>query len=334
MGFVICGLLFAHVAWAQAMPDPVQYAVAPETPGPGERVLIQTQGVGSFLGNATITWTQDGVVTKKGVGEQSYSFVAPALGQSTTVRVSIDSSSQGALGRTFTFTPSLVNLMWEADTTVPPLYRGKPLYSAGSPLRVIAFPIVYQGGRQVAASALSYQWSVNDNPLPDRSGLGRFILSYTGDQLQTSEQISVDAYYGTAKVGHGELIVPASTPELLLYQRDALRGVVLDQAMPAGIALGGKEITLQAQPFYFSNTSRAAGALTYSWQIDGETTTGPDAARGVLTLRQTGEGVGEAGVLVGLQNYGSSTFVQSAEAALRIVFGQQTGSLISNLFGL
>ena len=333
LGFVLCGLLFAHVAWAQAMPDPVQYAVAPETPGPGERVLIQTQGVGSFLGNATITWTQDGVVTKKGVGEQSYSFVAPALGQSTTVRVSIDSSSQGALGRTFTFTPSLVNLMWEADTTVPPLYRGKPLYSAGSPLRVVAYPTVVVGGSRVAASSLSFKWERGGEPVVSYSGTGRSVYSFLGDQLQPQEVISVDVYFGAALVARGSTVIPATPPQLLFYERDPLRGVLYDRALLGGVSLGAREVTLRAEPYYFSNDSMRAGLLVYEWKLGDSVVGGPESAQGVLTLRQTGEGAGQGSVEVSLQNNDPDALVQSASALLRIFFGGQSDSGLSSFLG-
>src|SRR3989344_3006939 len=129
---------------AQSLPAPIQYVVYPEVPGPNQTVNIEAQGVGSFLGEADITWTHDGKVVQSGVGVRKYTFTTGALGQKTTVGISID-SSQGLFSKTFSFTPSLINLVWEADTTVPPFYLGKALYSAGSSYKVVAFPTVYSG---------------------------------------------------------------------------------------------------------------------------------------------------------------------------------------------
>jgi hypothetical protein len=332
--FIFSVLLAPAVALAQAVPAPVEYAVAPQVPGPGQAVTIQMSGVGDFLGSAQVTWTRDGKVVEQGTGISTFDFTAPGLGQTTTISVEIDSDTQGSITNSWTFTPSLVSLLWEADTTVPPFYLGKPLYSAGSPLTVVAFPTVYSGGKLINASALSYQWSIGDQPATTQSGLGRYAISYTGDQLQNNEDVSVDVYYGNAEVGHAEVIIPATQPQLLLYQRDPLRGLILDSALPAGISLGGAELTVQAEPYYFSTASKQSGTLTYDWQLDGTDITGPDSAQGILTLRQTGSGQGNSNLTASLQDENSNTFVQSAQTALEIVFGQQQSSLISNLFGL
>ncbi|MEK7068320.1 MAG: hypothetical protein AAB964_00715, partial [Patescibacteria group bacterium] len=66
---------------------------------------------------------------------------------------------------------------------------------------------------------------------------------------------------------------------------------------------------------------------------NGESVSGPDTTRGILTLRQAGAGAGEASLSVSLQNLDSSKLVQAAEAALGLVFGE-SGSALGNLFGL
>jgi hypothetical protein len=173
---------------------------------------------------------------------------------------------------------------------------------------------------------LSYQWSINDEPQPSASGLGKSILSFTGDQLNAQESVAVDVYLGATRAGHGEITIVATQPQILLYYKDPLRGVVWDQALPQGIALGSKEITLQAEPYYFAASQFPA----FSWTLNGEDTSGPQSAQGVLTLRQTGSGSGTALLGVSAQNNNVDQFVQSAEAALQFVFGQQS----SSIFGL
>jgi len=326
-------LLVPVFALAQALPDPVQYAVAPETPGPNSPVTIEIGGVGSFLGNATITWKKDGVVVLQDTGATRYNFTTNTIGKATTIGITIQSPTQGTITKQFVFNPSAVNLVWEADTTVPPFYKGKALYSAGSPLKVVAMPVVLVGSSRVAASALSYQWSVNDQLISGASGLGRSSLSFVGDQLNTSETVSVDVYYGAAKVARGEVAVTAVSPQLVLYERDPLRGLILDVAFPSTINLLGKEMTVQAVPFYFSNKDNLNGSLQYAWQLNGQEATGPNAQDGILTLRQTGSGTGAAQIEVSLQDYNSDTFIQNASAALTLLFGA-SASALSNLFGL
>ncbi len=331
---LLFGMTFAPaLALAQALPDPVQFIIAPETPGPHAPVIIEVQGVGSFLGDATITWTLDGKVALAGPGERKFSFTTGALGVVSRVGVSIVSDTQGTIRRTYAFSPSLVNMIWEADTSVPPLSRAKPLYSAGSTLRVLAFPVVYNGPSRIAASSLSFQWSVNDNPVTSASGVGRNIFSLTGDQLQQSEDVSVDVFFGNTKVAQGEVVIPATTPLVAIYEHDALRGEITDVSIPQSITLSAKEITLEAEPLYFSNSSKKNNALQYTWTLNNETATGPLSDKGILTLRQTGSGSGGASIGVSIQNQNPDQLVQAASTIVQLVFGQQT-SLLQNLFGI
>ncbi len=151
--------------------------------------------------------------------------------------------------------------------------------------------------------------------------------------MHVSEDVSVDAYYGAAKAAHGEVVIPASPPALVLYEGDPVRGLVLDTAFPSAVTLLGQELTLQAQPYYFSLPDNRNGLLTYNWQLNVNDVTGPDTGSGILTLRQTGSGEGSAQVAVTLQDNNSSAFVQNASAALNLFFGN-SGSLLNNLFGI
>jgi hypothetical protein len=209
---------------------------------------------------------------------------------------------------------------------------GKPLYSAGSSLKVVVFPTVVINGSRVAAQSLSFQWTRGDQAMPAQSGLSRNTLSFDGDQLQAQEDIGVKVYFGASLVAQGAIAIPASTPELRLYERNALRGTLYDTALPAGIALSQKEITIAAQPYYFSNSSLRAGALQYTWALDGNEITGPDSARGILTLRQTGGGAGQSNLSATLQNNAQDKLVQSADTFLTLLFGGQTTG--GSLFGL
>lgn len=331
--FILLGLLAPTIVFAQGIvPDPIRYIVSPETPGENQVVTITMEGVGTFLGESKITWSKDGSVVKTGVGERQYSFTTGGFGKATTIRVTTESTT-GNFNKTFTFNPSSVTLLWESDTSVPPLYRGKALYSAGSPLTVVAFPTVFQGGSRVSPAVLSYQWQRGGEPVPSASGLGRTTFRLAGDQLKTSEEIMVEVYAGNIKVAVGYTSIPTTAPLLILYQHDALRGPIYDQALTDTISLAGSEMSIKAEPFYYSNPSKKGGALSYLWQLDDSEVTGPDSAQGTLTLRQTGAGQGESLLSVSLQNNNPAEFVQTAENAVRILFGQGSGSPF-NLFNL
>lgn len=323
----------AHAQGIGSQPDPVQYTVSPETPGPNESVRITAEGVGTFLGNSTVTWQKDGQTVASGIGVSSYSFITGAMGSVTRVKVTIVSPVQGTMTREFVFVPSLVHLVWEADTTTPTFYLGKALYSAGSRLKIVAFPTIVLQGRSVPNSTISFQWRQNDALVPTQSGLGKNTFTISGDQLQTGESVSVELYINGTKVGQGDIFIPATDPQVLVYSRDPLRGLLLDQALFGNVSLFGKEVTLQAEPFFFSNTSKNRGLLNYDWSLNDEEAVGPDSQLGRLTLRQTGTGTGFAAVGIVLQNADVDRLVQSAQIDIGITFGQ-SASLISNLFGI
>jgi hypothetical protein len=323
----------AHTAYAQAV-DPLRFIMSPEVPGPGDQVTIEAQGVGSFLGDATVTWQQNGKTVLTGVGERRFTFTAGPLGSITRIHVTVDSSTNGVSERDFTIAPSVVHLLWEADTSTPPLYRGKALYSAGATFRVIALPQVVSGGATVSYNNLSFQWKLNDDPVVAQSGMGRSSASFQGSQLKAGEVVNVDVYLNSFLVGRASISVPATDAELFIYQKDPLRGVLYDQALPANVSLIDPEVTLQAQPYYFSKDSVSGGAAAYAWTLNGAPTSGPDSARGLLTLRQAGSGEGDAVLGVSFQNNDPSKFVQTARTAVRLFFNTQGASAGSPSFGI
>ncbi|MDQ5955118.1 MAG: hypothetical protein QG621_121 [Patescibacteria group bacterium] len=336
--FVVLVLLFSSIAnpvraQLSAVPDPVQYIVAPETPGPNQTVYIEAQGVGPFIGNATITWRVNGKVVQSGIGLTTFSFTTGGIGSATAIQVTIE-STQGTYTQNFVFAPSVVRLVWEADTTTPLFYKGKSLYSAGSPLRVVAFPTIVSGKSLIPPNKLSFQWYRNDSLNTASSGLGKNVFVFNGDGLQTSEVVRVDVYLNGTKVGSGDVAIPATNPGVVLYKQDPLRGILLDVALPTNFNLNANEITLKAEPYYFTSSSLTKGALLYSWTLNGSDTSGPDSKKGLLTLRQTGSGSGSAQVGISVQNTAIDTLTQAAQSLVGIVFGQSSGSTITSLFGL
>lgn len=322
---VLCAVIAAVpiFVFAQTQVTPIQYIVSPETPQPGEEVRIDLQGVGSFLGNSLITWSIDGKTVEQGVGDSSYVFTAGEVGVQKTVTVSVKTNSYGTLNKTITITPSTINLIWEADTTTPPFYRGRALYSGGSKVTVTAFPTITHNKTPIPQKALSYQWTLNDEPLQMVSGIGKNTLVFQGDQLKKYEEVGLDVYHGSTKVGHKTLSIEAISPRIIFYQRNPLRGEMFNEAMTLQAPFTGNEMTLQAEPFFFANSSIKTKKLLYTWTIDGTETSGPDTQRGIITLRRNGDGGGSAVVDVTAQNTANDQLVQSTTAFLRIMFNNK-----------
>jgi hypothetical protein len=271
---------------------------------------------------------------KSGPGLNSFDFTAGPLGSKTAVKVTINSSTQGTITKTFTIAPSNVAMLWEANTSVPSWFKGKALYSAGSSITVTALPQVVSGGKTLSSSALSFQWMVNGTPVPSSSGLGFNHITFKGSQLLSSETASVDVLSGGAVVARGSITVPAAKPQALLYVHDPLRGTLYDNALLNSISLTATEFTAEAVPFYFDKASIKSGSVPFAWKLNGDDAVGPQTAQGLLTLRQSGSGAGRAQLEVALQNNDSDKYVQSAQAALTILFGGASSGAFSSFFGL
>jgi hypothetical protein len=296
-------------------------------------VVIEVQGVGTFLGESQITWQVDGKTVLSGIGERRFSFTVGSLGSQTSVSVTINSATKGVITKSFIFKPSTVTLLWEADTTVPLLYAGKALYSGGSGLKVVAIPQVIAAGATVSANNLSFQWERNGTPMTSLSGKGRSTLTLNGNQLLPEERVGVTVLLNDTTVARGSVIILASKPLLRIYELDPLRGMLTDRALSGQVSLAGKEVSVKAEPYFFANLG-STGPLSYEWTLNNKQATGPDTSRGILTLRQTGEGTGSASLFVSLQNTNPSQYVQSASAALSLLFGGSSGNSLSSFFGI
>lgn len=320
LSFMLLGPL---IAAAQGIPlDPIRVRVTPEVPGPQSPVRIELQDATASLRDAVITWYLNGAVALSGAAQRSFSFTTGALGKTTLVSVRIETGG-AVIEREFTFRPGFVRLTFEADTYTPPFFRGKALLSPGAGARVFAFTDIRSaGGGRIPESSLLFEWERNGTKFADRSGLGVSSFSFTGNQLSEGEEIAVNVLSSDGtRVGRGSLFVPAVDPLIRFYERDPLRGIVYENALTSA-AFAGEEITVVAEPYFFSGAARGSASLVYEWKLDGEPVA-PGNASGILTFRNERGGSGEALVAVSVQHKARTRLLQAAEAALPLLFGEE-----------
>ena len=121
--------------------------------------------------------------------------------------------------------------------------------------------------------------------------------------------------------GRGRIVIPAAEPFTVFYEQDPLRGMRFERALGCTYALRNEEVTIVAEPFYFSVDRRASPSLTYAWRLDGSSLQNPGLDESSLTLRQITAGEGEASLSLSIQNV--AQILQGARGALRIQFGMQ-----------
>ncbi len=202
-----------------------------------------------------------------------------------------------------------VVLVWEAETYVPPFYKGKALLPDGADVRIMAFPPANLGD----ASALSYTWKVDGEVIDTASGVGRSFFIQRSDVFGGSKLIVVEVSRGGTKVGTGVARVPLVKPSVALFSSLPLTGILFGGGLDAP---QGDEVTLEAYPLFFSVDTKSNPNLTYDWSINGEHVSNPLGNSGRLTLRKDAGGAAHVGL--SLQN--EVRVLETTSGSIDIVF--------------
>lgn len=315
-------ILLPAAAGAQAPLDPLRIRITPEIPGPDTPVVIELQDATGRLGDATFTWTIDGNVALSGPARRSFSFTTGSIGKATRVSVLIEREGAASLEREFVFKPSLVRLMWEADTYTPPFYRGKALASPGADVRIFAFTDVRgEDGKRIPDADLIFEWEQGGVKFADRSGLGVASFTLAGNQLKSGEGVAVviRTRDGT-RVGRGSTFVEYADPLVRVYEKHPLRGVRYERSFLSREGVEDKEITLVAEPYFFSTKGRDGADLTYEWLLNGA----PVESYGSILALRDERGGGEAALSVSVQNRVRTRLLQAAEALFGVSFKESS----------
>lgn len=257
----------------------------PSDPMPGENVRLVVKSVVIDLARADITWTANGTVVAHGLGITEASVIAPAYGEETQVSASIDSDGAQATANA-TVAPRRLDLMYEADSYVPPFYRGRALPSAGTNVRLFALPHFRRAdGTFVPENSISYTWRKNGTLLTSASGIGRSAAIVRGPELFGSDVYSVDVvstdggYAASASV-----TVRSVEPKLVLYQDSALFGLMYHWAFASPSFIHGSEMTFAAVPYFAQARSSDDKRLVYEWRVDGMNITADQVKRSEITV--------------------------------------------------
>lgn len=288
--FLLVSFFFVPlISFAQSIPgiqNPVSIDVGPTNPVPNSTVTL-TANSSSFDVNSTLlTWTKNGTVISQGIGDKTITLSVGALGTQIPITLSAQVANLGTFTSSVTINPSLVNLIWEAQTSVPPFYQGKALLGWGGTYKVIAVPQIYENGAAVDPSHLVYTWSKNYSVDPDQSGYGKSVYQSDGSINYTrgGDTISLTVATQDGSVStQGSIAVSPVTPSILIYLEDPLYGILYNESV-AATTLASNSITLHADPFFFSNISSALGSLT--WNMNGSAVSSFNGNPSLTLVRQ------------------------------------------------
>jgi hypothetical protein len=292
---VLCALTFLVLplfAYAEVTPTTVAQVlsatVMPAIPKAHEEVSIDVENYSYDLNAALITWSVNGRKQSEGRGQTHFVFTTGNLGETSTIKVTISPQGAATFSKEFTFTPSEISLIWEAQTYTPPFYKGKSLFADEAEATVVAMPKFIQNGKTISKENLIYTWKLGGDVLQGKSGYGKYFMTFTGGYFGGAEQIDVAVSSVDGAVhGTGSVTINPTQTQVLVYQNHPLYGLLTNSAIGDSAQLQNKEISLVAVPFFFSRFFGNAPDVTIDWQMNGTTAQSGDNGN-TITLRQAG----------------------------------------------
>ncbi len=272
---VFIALFFALPIHAQGLSpyfnEPLSISVTPDYPAPGQPARATVTSPNVDFTDADISWSVDGEPVQDGGIE--FDFVMGRAGVATRIAVFVEIG-----GESLTFersiVPASVDLVWEATSYTPSLFRGKPLPSPGTSVRVEALPDLRRGTTRIAQNQLIYTWYKNGAVQTSASGRGRSSAVFPAPILFGSETIAVEVVSPDRTTGAtGSVRVATIDPVISLYENHPIFGLRTNRALRVS-AMPDIEVTVTALPYYAPDVPQST-ALEYAWTVNGSSIT-PD----------------------------------------------------------
>lgn len=276
----------------------VSIGISPENPGPRDPVTVTIETYSFNLDTANTKWYVNNNLAQEGKGLKTLTFQTGNLGQTSSVRIVID-SEQGQVIKNISINPSIVTIVWEADTYTPPFFKGKSLFSHQSTITFMAQPQILVGGRVLNPTNLIYTWSKDGTVLGSQNGYSKQTLTLTGSVISRSMKVMVDVQDPTSgATASGIIQVNPVEPEILMYIADPLYGIQYNKAMKGTFSLTEREVTLTTVPYFFTTTGNSGeNSVSYNWSINGNTISDGQNTR-TRVFRKVGELFGVSSINV------------------------------------
>jgi hypothetical protein len=312
-------LIFSFfVPTIHAQTEALNINVLPKYPGPFERVSISIEDFSRDLNKVDVSWTVDGKPLQHGVGLKRIQLNTGALGTATNVSINM-----GGLVRQITLRPTIVDLLWQADTYTPPFYKGKALHSNQDPVLVEAEPFfVDSKGTRSNPANLIYRWKEDGQVNAALSGFGKKTFRITPSIIPKPINVEVevmssdDTYHSIASIN-----IPNSSPEVVFYENKPLYVIDFTRSFNDGdFNIAGSESKVVATPYFFSNEQKDLGQLSSSWRLNNAPINEP-GNEVILRKPENGGGVRS---LISLNIKNLERFMQTADGSFYATFDKPT----------
>lgn len=282
-----------------ALDSSMEISVSPQFPGANQDVSISIDSFFSNLSSARISWVINGETIKSGIGEKRFSFTTGNLGTVSNIEIKVEPQATPSFSNKIQIRPAEIDLIWEGETYTPAFYKGKSLYSRESRVFLQAVPhFINSNGNRLSDENLIYTWSNSQGVLNQLSGYGKNFLTYHGSIFEKRERIEVlvESTDGSFKA-KGFAFIENTDPKIVFYENSPLFGILKNHAIPKNYRLSKEEVTLVAEPFFFSTENSNNNLLSFNWTLNNSGTVN-HASPNSIVLRREGGRSGQANLSI------------------------------------
>ncbi len=263
--------------------DQLQISASPLFPEPNGRVRLSIDTFAVDVVGADLYWYIDGVLEESLTNSLEVSVVAGKLGVETSIQVRVVKNGVTTEIINHAIKPIAIDVVIEADTYVPQLYKGRALAGSESNIRAIAF---VHTGAGVNASELSYRWSLDRKVLFGGAIKGKNVIETTMPVFAGSKLlVEVTDMYGNL-IGQKNIPLTRHQPELYFYEYSPLRGLA-GRAIENDLVVISDPTTIYAEP-YFMNMKNSEVNATFEWKVGNERIDTPQIPN-VISVRDPGD---------------------------------------------
>jgi hypothetical protein len=210
-----------------------------------------------------------------------------------------------------------VDLVWEANSYVPPFYQGKALHPRQGSLKIVALPNFVKDGRRILPQNLVYEWSNDVDVFQSQNGYGRNVLILNGSLLGKTEKVEVlitDPVNNL--VAHSFINIAPVNPEIIFYENDPYYGHIFDLAIGNTFELKKDEVQILTAPYFFTKENNSL--LKYEWRLNASSVSNLSGSRTAVFRKPEDQKSGTSIVFLRVEN--TNRILQQADKNLNIVF--------------
>ncbi len=281
----------------------LEMSLSPEKPTPLENVTITLQSFSYDLDRSKITWLVNGVEKRTEIGLKTFTVLAGQSGQKTTVGVRVETPEDGIQKSEVSFTPAVVDLIYEALSYTPPFYKGRALNPNQGKVLVTAIPeLINSAGSKISSKNILYSWKKDGTVQQSASGIGKNIFIFSGSVPVRDILIEVTASSLEGNISASQQInITNSSPKIVFYENSLIYGIMFNQAIKNTVNLITDEFSAVAVPYFFTTNSTTGSELDYVWKMNGQTVENQEP-KNSFTTRVDTPGSGLADISLKISN--------------------------------